>query len=157
MPSGGHNKKPALAVVREGNPGKRPVAESVVLPPSAVVEPDWSDRFPGEDDVATEASVMWRKLAPVLVRSVGLVGEQQVALEEYCTAVVRIRQNERELSREGMLISGAMGGKVKNPRTTILNQYRGTLVTATSKLYLSPQDAAGSARPESSSDEDPFD
>lgn len=157
MPSGGHNKKPALAVVREGNPGKRAVAESVTLPPSALIEPDWADRFPSEDEVAAEASSMWRKLAPTLARSVGLVGEQQVVLEEYCTAVARIRQNERALSREGMLISGAMGGSVKNPRTTILNQYRGTLVTATSKLGLSPQDSAGLTRPESSDDEDPFD
>lgn len=34
--------RPFLAVVREGNPGKRPLPESAVLPPSDFDEPDWS-------------------------------------------------------------------------------------------------------------------
>lgn len=158
MPSGGQNKKPTLAVVREGNPGHRPLRDAVTLPPSALSEPDWSGLFPDEDDVAGEASKMWRKLAPTLVRSVGLVGEQQVSLEEYCTSVARVRQNERALSLEGMLIRGAQGGWVKNPRTTILNQYRGTLRSLTAELGLSPAAAARLTRPEGSDgEEDIFD
>lgn len=157
MPSGGHNRKPHLQAVREGNPGKRDIGDPVVLPPSALIEPDWSDLFPSEDDVAEEAGRLWKKLAPTLVRSVGLVGEQQVTLEEYCTAVARVRQNERALSREGMLISGAMGGQVKNPRTTVLNQYRATIRSLTGELGLSPASASRITRPESSNDDDPFD
>lgn len=39
--------RPALAVIREGNPSHRPVEESVVLPPSAAfVEPNWAREFP---------------------------------------------------------------------------------------------------------------
>jgi P27 family predicted phage terminase small subunit len=157
MPSGGRNKKPALAVVREGNPGKRPVQDSAVLPPSALLEPDWAEMFPDDESVVAEASRQWRKLAPTLARSVGLVGEQQVTLEEYCVCVARIRQNERALSTEGMLISGAMGGQVKNPRTTVLNQYRSHLRSLTGELGLSPASATRITRPESSDDDDPFD
>lgn len=157
MATPGRKPKPQLQVVREGNPGKRPVADSVQLPPSALIEPDWAALFPDEVEVSTEASQQWRKLAPTLARSVGLVGEQQVTLEEYCTAVARIRQNERALSREGMLISGAMGGMVKNPRTTILNQYRTSIRSLTGELGLSPASATRITRPESSDDEDPFD
>jgi P27 family predicted phage terminase small subunit len=42
----GRKPKPALQVVREGNPGKRPVREGVKLPPAELVEPDWSSFFP---------------------------------------------------------------------------------------------------------------
>lgn len=154
MATPGRKPKPALQVVKEGNPGKRPVKDSVVLPPSAVVEPDWSVL---EEAVAAEASALWRKLAPTLVRSVGLVGEQQVTLEEYVVTVARIRQGERALSSEGMVIPGAMGGKVKNPWTTVLNQYRSHLRSLTGELGLSPASATRITRPESSDEDDPFD
>ncbi|MFE6903798.1 phage terminase small subunit P27 family [Streptomyces sp. NPDC057717] len=42
----GRKPKPPLQVVREGNPGKRPVREGVKLPPSELVEPDWAVFFP---------------------------------------------------------------------------------------------------------------
>ncbi|MEU6661249.1 phage terminase small subunit P27 family [Streptomyces sp. NPDC046821] len=42
----GRKPKPPLQVVREGNPGKRPVREGVKLPPAELVEPDWSAFFP---------------------------------------------------------------------------------------------------------------
>ncbi|WP_419404206.1 hypothetical protein, partial [Micrococcus sp. F3Y] len=39
--------RPALAVVREGNPSHRPVPESVVLPPADdFPEPSWAREFP---------------------------------------------------------------------------------------------------------------
>jgi len=150
----GRKPKPALAVVKEGNPGKRPVRDSVVLPPSAVIEPDWSAL---EESVAEEASMLWRKLAPTLIRSVGLVGEQQVTLEEYVLTVARIRQGERAIARDGMVIPGAMGGVVKNPWTTVLNQYRSHLRSLTGELGLSPASATRITRPESADEDDPFD
>ncbi|MEU8525265.1 phage terminase small subunit P27 family [Streptomyces sp. NPDC048629] len=42
----GRKPKPALQVVREGNPGKRPVREGVKLPPAELVAPDWGSFFP---------------------------------------------------------------------------------------------------------------
>lgn len=155
MPSGGHNRKPALAVVREGNPGKRAVKDSVVLPPSVLLEPDWSESLDASE--AKDAAALWRKLAPTLARSMGLVGEQQEALVDYCVTWARIRENEAALTKEGMLIRGAQGNLVKNPRTTILNQYRSHLRSLIGELGLSPRSAAGLTRPESSDDEDPFD
>jgi P27 family predicted phage terminase small subunit len=155
MATPGRKPKPALAVVKEGNPGKRPIKDSVKLPPSALCEPDWAETL-GED-VAATASALWRKLAPTLARSVGLVGEQQVTLEEYCTTVARIRQGELALTREGMTVPGAMGGQVKNPWTTVLNQYRSHLRSLTGELGLSPASASRITRPESGDDDDPFD
>jgi P27 family predicted phage terminase small subunit len=150
----GRKPKAALQVVREGNPGKRPVRDSAKLPPSALIEPTWSGF---ERAVAKDASALWRRLAPTLARAVGLVGEQQVTLEEYCITVARIRQGERVLSKEGIVVAGAMGGAVKNPWTTVLNQYRAHLRSLTGELGLSPASATRITRPESSDDDDPFD
>lgn len=151
----GPKPKPALAVVREGNPGKRPVADSVTLPPSALHEPDWADWL--DETVRDDAATLWKQLAPTLARSVGLVGEQQVVLEDYCVTVARIRQGERAISREGMVVPGAMGGTVKNPWTTVLNQYRSHLRSLIGELGLSPASATRITRPESSDEDDPFD
>lgn len=38
--------RPALAVLREGNPSHRPVEEPVALPPSAFPEPNWARELP---------------------------------------------------------------------------------------------------------------
>lgn len=155
MASGGHNRKPALAVVREGNPGKRAIPDSVVLPPTALVEPDWADLLP--EAGALVAAKMWAKLAAPLAQSVGLVAEQQEVLIDYCVTWARIVENEKAITREGMLVEGVMGGLNKNPRTTVLNQYRAHMRSLVGELGLSPRAATGIARVESSDDEDPFD
>jgi P27 family predicted phage terminase small subunit len=109
------------------------------------------------ESVAADAGSLWRRLAPTLSRSVGLVGEQQVTLEEYCVTVARIRQGERAITVQGMVVPGAMGGVVKNPWTTVLNQYRSHLRSLTGELGLSPASATRITRPESSDEDDPFD
>jgi P27 family predicted phage terminase small subunit len=156
MPSGGHNRKPTLAVVREGNPGKRPVRDSIVLPPSALREPDWSDFLPEIE--AGVARGLWKKLAPTLAQSAGLVGEQQEALVDYCVTWARIMENEKALTDEGVVIPGAMGGVVRNPRTMVLNSLRQHWRSLIGELGLSPRAAAGVIRPDADNgDEDPFD
>lgn len=155
MATPGRKPKPALAVVKEGNPGHRPVVDAVVLPPSALREPDWSALL--DDEAKVDAGDLWKQLAPTLARAVGLVGEQQVVLEDYCVTVARIRQGERAISRDGMVVPGAMGGVVKNPWTTVLNQYRSHLRSLIGELGLSPASATRITRPESSDEDDPFD
>ncbi|MBA3781194.1 MAG: phage terminase small subunit P27 family [Nocardioides sp.] len=157
MATAGRKPKPQLQVVKEGNPGKRPLKDSAVLPPSALCEPEWLDLLPGDEDVAATAGRLWKRNAPTLARSVGLVGEQQEVLVDYCITWARIEQGERALSRDGMVIRGAMGGVVKNPWTTVLNQYRSHLRSLIGELGLSPASATRITRPESSSEDDPFD
>jgi P27 family predicted phage terminase small subunit len=156
MPRGGHNKKPVFQVVREGNPGKRAVDDAVVLPPSALYEPDWSDLL-GEDTTESKrAAHLWRRLAPTLVRSVGLVGEQQEALADFCILTARIEQGERALTREGVVVRTDRG-TAKNAWTTVLNNLRTQRTTLRVELGLSPQAASKLTRPESSDEDDPFD
>lgn len=162
MPRGGRNRKPALQVVREGNPGHRPVRDAVVLPPTGLVEPDWADLLPGDDaSVArarSDAAELWGRTAPTLARSVGLVHEQQEVLVDYCLTWARIRQGERALSAQGMVVPGRAGAVVRNPWTTVLNQYRAHARALAAELGLTPRAAAGLVRPPSADDgEDPFD
>lgn len=153
----GPKPKPTLAVVREGNPGKRAVKDSAQLPPSALTEPDWSDLLPGDETTAARASRMWRRNASTLARSVGLVGEQQEVFVDYCLTWARIEQAERQLSRDGLVIAGQMGNQVRHPLTTVLNQYRSHFRSLIGELGLSPASATRITRPESSDEDDPFD
>jgi len=141
----GRKPKPALAVVREGNPGHRPVQDAVQLPPSALIEPAWSQYFPGptrpELRARKTAAALWRKVAPTLSRSVGLVGEQQETLVDLCVTWARIEQGERAISMEGVVVAGARGGMVKNPWVTVLNQYRSNFRSLVAELGLTPSSA----------------
>jgi P27 family predicted phage terminase small subunit len=160
MPRGGQNVKPTLAVIKEGNPGKRPIKDAVVLPPSALREPDWSELLQGDDvEVARARAVaaeLWARVAPTLARSVGLVGEQQETLVDYCVTYARIVQGERALSREGVIVRTERG-QVKNAWTTVLNQYRPHFRSLVGELGLSPSAATRLTRPAGGDDDDPFD
>ncbi|MEU4165593.1 P27 family phage terminase small subunit [Streptomyces sp. NPDC026665] len=46
MTAPGRKPKPALQVVREGNPGHRPVRPGAKVPPAELTEPDWTEFFP---------------------------------------------------------------------------------------------------------------
>lgn len=159
MPRGGQNRKPPLAVVREGNPGKRPVRDGIVLPPSALREPVWAQLLPGNGveirHVRKVASDLWVKLAPTLSRSVGLVGEQQETLVDYCVTYARIVQGERALSREGVVVKTERG-QVKNAWTTVLNQLRPHFRALIGELGLSPSAAGRLQRREGSDDGEEF-
>lgn len=77
MGSRGPQRRPALAVVREGNPHGRKAEDlkgGVKLPPAKLEEPDWLEWFPAEADVVvprrrakeTESQTMAREQATAL-------------------------------------------------------------------------------------------
>lgn len=160
MATRGPKPKPALQVVREGNPGRRPVKDSVKFSPSDLAEPDWLEWFPGEGGENERAREvchgLWVKLAPSLSRTVGLVGEQQETLVEYCVTYARIKQGERAISVEGMVVNTERG-QVKNAWTAPLNQYRAHLRSLIGELGLSPSAATRLGGKEADDEEDPFD
>lgn len=156
----GRKPKPHLQAVREGNPGRRPLREGVRLPPSNPVEPEWAELFPGdreaEDRARETALLLWRRLAPTLVRSAGLTVEQQETLTDFCVTWARIEQGERALSTEGVVVATERG-MVKNPWVTVLNQYRSHFRSLIGELGLSPSAATRITAPEGPDDDDPFD
>lgn len=162
MTAPGRKPKPTLTVVREGNPGHRPIREGVVLPPSTPREPSWTAYFPSrrraEARARATATELWRRTAPVLARSAGLTNEQREVLIDYCITWARIEQGERELSMNGPVVATERG-MVKNPWTTILNGYRANLRSLIGELGLSPSAAArfGPRDPDEGDADDPFD
>lgn len=142
-------KKPALQVVREGNPSRRPVQEGLKLPPAELAEPNWLETFPAVRAAALQAVNKrsrevarreWRRVVPVLKYTAGLAEVDVAALQDYCVCVARIDQCEREISRRGMLLQGERGWQ-KNGATTVVSQYR-----AQYKIYLREFGLSPSAR-----------
>jgi P27 family predicted phage terminase small subunit len=163
MTKPGPKPKPYLQAVREGNPGQRRLREGVVLPPTALAEPSWTSLLPGSTSetkrVRETAAAMWAKTAVTLYRSVGLVLEQQELLVDYCITWARIEQCERSLSRDGLVIPAGRAdrGMIRNPITTVLNQYRAHFRSLGGELGLTPSAASRLTRPDTEDDDDPFD
>jgi P27 family predicted phage terminase small subunit len=160
-------KKPTLQVVREGNPGKRPIPESVVLPPADLDEPDWLETFPATRDPELQkvnkrarevARREWRRVVPVLKHSAGLAEVDFTLAQDYCVCVARIDQCERDVSLRGMLMEGERGWQ-KNGATTVVSQYRAQLKVYIRELGLSPSARASFSAPKGDDDDggDPFD
>lgn len=157
-------KKPVLQVVREGNPGHRPVEPGLLLPPAELTEPDWSETFPveqGEQAAENErlrfvAGREWNRVVPVLRHTAGLAAVDAAALHEYCTVVARIDQCERALSVNGLLMQTDRGW-VKNGAATIVSQYRATYKILLREFGLSPSARRGLTPVEGPDDSDPFD
>lgn len=157
-----HRKRPPLAVVREGNPGKRPVEMGVILPPGELAEPDWLDTFPAVREKTQQALNRrsrevarreWRRIVPVLKHSVGLADVDANLVQDYCVCVARIDQCERELSTNGLLLMGERGWQ-KNGATTVVSQYRAQLKVYVRELGLSPSARAGLKPPGDDDDGD---
>ncbi|MFE7869750.1 phage terminase small subunit P27 family [Micromonospora humida] len=163
-------KKPYLQVVREGNPGKRPVDPGLILAAAKdLAEPDWQQTFPvvrsdkAQQDVNRRAREVarreWRRVVPVLQFTAGLADVDVNLLHDYCVVVARIDQCERDLSTRGMLIQGERGWQ-KNGATTVVGQYRSQLRVYIRELGLSPSARASFVAPgggDDGDDGDPFD
>ncbi|MET8497840.1 phage terminase small subunit P27 family [Streptomyces microflavus] len=154
-------KKPALQVIREGNPGKRAIPHSATVPPSELTEPDWRETFHSANDPKQEsvnsrcrsvASREWRRVVPVLQIAVGLGEVDSTVLKDYCISAARIDQCERELSENGLLVMGERGWQ-KNGATTIAGQYRSQLARYIRELGLSPSARTAIASPEPDDDD----
>lgn len=158
--------KPLLQVVREGNPGHRPIPEGVKLPPADLEEPNWLDVWPAVRDRSQQAVNRrarevarreWRRVVPVLKYTAGLATVDVTILTDYCICVARIDECERDMSRRGMLIEGERGWQ-KNGSTTVAGQYRTQLRAYIGELGLSPSSRGRIAPPKDGGDEDdPFD
>lgn len=163
MAVSGPKPKPALQVVREGNPSRRPVREGVHVPPGDLAEPDWLETFPavrGDEDLRAVnarcrevARREWRRVVPVLKLTAGLADVDTQTVHDYCVAVARIDQCERDISRRGLLIQGERGWQ-KNGATTIAGQYRQQLARYIGELGLSPSARGRLTPPESGPDDD---
>jgi P27 family predicted phage terminase small subunit len=151
--------KPALQVVREGNPGKRALPDVLILPPGDLPEPDWSDTFVGDgsDRARFIASREWLRVVPMLKVAAGVSDVDSTVLHDYCVCVARIDECERALSRDGLMLQGERGWQ-KNGHTTIVGQYRQQLRAYIVELGLSPSARTKfPSKPGRDDDDDAFD
>lgn len=168
MGARGPKPRPPLQVVREGNPGKRPVKAGVVVPAGDLVAPNWELTFPrisGDRVRAAEnararriAAAEWRRVVPMLSRTAGLAAVDQAVVVDYCVTVARLDYCERRLSLEGLVVQGQRG-PCRNPLTTVASQYRTQLGRYIGELGLSPSARGRLTSPEGGDDDDddPFD
>lgn len=141
----GPKPKPELSIVREGNPGKRPIKEGAKLPPSCPDEPSWVTWFPATSGAQAPdnqlcrdtAKAVWAEVVPVLDRQGLLASVDTTVLVDLCVCVARIRQCERNISSRGLWVHSERGA-VKNPAATIVNGYRTQLRAYVAELGLSP-------------------
>lgn len=142
----GNRPRPPLQVVRDGNPGHRPIRNAVVVPPAELEEPDWLEVWPAVRDKRQQAvnrrarevaKAEWRRVVPVLEKSAGLGAVDAMILKDYCICVARVDECERDLSTNGLTMLGERGMQ-KNGATTIVGQYRTQLKAYIGELGLSP-------------------
>jgi P27 family predicted phage terminase small subunit len=81
----------------------------------------------GDELVARDARREWHRLAPALAAQGLLAAIDEFALTDLCCCAARIRQAERAIALEGLMVC-AVGrtdrGQVRHPLLVALNQYR---------------------------------
>lgn len=136
---GGQKPKPPHLKIVEGNPGKRPIAPGVQLPPVAPKAPAWSEYLPGPRQVQArkDAADFWRRTVPPLENFRVLASVDFAILTDAAICWARLRECERTLSERGLTRKSEYGIS-KDPAVTVATQYRAQLRFYIAELGLSP-------------------
>lgn len=105
----GRKPKPVEQRRKEGNPGKRPMPEPVVVGGRPSTLPDPPAHMP------EDAKEAWRKIVPTLSNIGILDNVDEMALEAMCTQFARARQAGRVIGKKGPLARGSQGQVVEHP------------------------------------------
>lgn len=142
--------RPALQIVKEGNPGHRTRREldQLKLPPGAPPEPAWLELFPavrGDRTRAADTKLArerarreWRLVVKVLDRQGLLAAVDEAVLTDHCVVVASMLLANRDIARRGVWIPSERGSS-KNPSVTALAQLRAQLRFTVRELALSPR------------------
>jgi P27 family predicted phage terminase small subunit len=104
----GPKPKPIEQRRREGNPGKRPLPEPVVIGGRAhMIEPP--------EDMPDDAKEAWNQIVPVLADAGILDVVDQMALEAMCVVWSRAKQARRVIAEDGPTSLGSTGQLVDHP------------------------------------------
>jgi P27 family predicted phage terminase small subunit len=163
-------RRPALQLLREGNPGHRSQARlegGLRLNPSPPQEPDWAEVFPSvRGDRAQQAIVArlrrtardeWRLFVYQLDPQGLLAPVDATILRDHCEAEALRRECMRDIAIRGMSVTSERGER-RNPSLTTLAQQRERLKHTVVQLGASPlsRDALN-PRSADEDDEDIFD
>ncbi|CAB4198348.1 COG3747 Phage terminase, small subunit [uncultured Caudovirales phage] len=111
----GPKPKPVEQKIREGNPGKRPLPEPLLVGG----RPALSELDEPPAHLPPEAQEFWRDSVKRLVE-VGVVDRVDVpVLEQLATQYARIRQAQRVLAADGHFVRGSVGQLREHPAMKI--------------------------------------
>lgn len=113
-------RKPTPAAVRRlaGNPGKRKIAEGIIIPQGQPLPP-WP--------LTKEAKREWLRLCSALAPAGVLTALDADALALWSETIARYLQASKDLARHGSLITGPNGIPVVNPAQAIIRQCLATM------------------------------
>ena len=130
-PGGGRKPKPVERKKAAGNPGKRALNKA---------EPSYGKLVDADAPtwLSDEAQLMWVSIVPLLCSQRVLEPTDLHNVEAFCSASGRWRDAEREVAKNGITVTGPMGGLVKNPAVTVINEALRQMATFGSLLGLDP-------------------
>jgi len=145
----GRRAKPVARKVLAGNPGKRSLnkAEPLFTPITGVDPPEWLD-----DNAAT----MWRMVSKELCAQQVLCATDLHNLEMFCIAYSNSRQAQEHIQSHGIVMAGSMGGPIKNPALTVLNEAMRQMASFGGMLGLDPSSRQRLIGPNKKQSDNPF-
>ncbi|MCT9108314.1 P27 family phage terminase small subunit [Streptomyces mirabilis] len=101
-------------------------------------EPDWAAEFGTDTQTTADASAAWQRMTA----DIDIPPSQRDAATTYCLSVARVAEAERQISRDGFVVTGANGGMVKHPAVTVINMYSAGIRALQNALGLNPYASA---------------
>ncbi len=127
----GRRPKPTAQKALAGNPGKRALNKN---------EPDFGlvTNIEPPEWLGENATKVWQMVVPELLKAKVLALTDLHNVEAFCTAYDNWRMAQDAVREHGIVVTGAMGGPMKNPALTAANEAMRQMVTFGSMLGLDP-------------------
>ncbi|WJV61366.1 phage terminase small subunit P27 family [Pectobacteriaceae bacterium C52] len=145
----GRPPKPTNRKALAGNPGKRKLnaEEPAFTPITGAEPPDWLD---------DKAQIMWKMVARELCAQQILCATDLHNLEMFCLAYANARAAQEHIANNGIVMAGSMGGPIKNPSLTALNEAMRQMATFGGLLGLDPSSRQRLTGPKKGKSDNPF-
>lgn len=124
---GRHRKHPEIRRL-EGNPGKRPIDDLLIVAEGEPFAPDHLD-----DEATACLEMIARHMPPGVYATV-----DTYVLSAFATAWAIHRRASLELQAQALVVRGAKGGEVANPFVAIVNSQARIMASLASRLCLDP-------------------
>jgi len=131
VPGRGRKAKPTATKRAAGNPGKRALNKN---------EPDFGlvTNVDPPEWITGAGREMWERVVPLLLQQKVLQITDLHNVEVFCTAYGTWRASAEDVAKNGPVVMGAMGGPIKNPALTALNEAAKQMASFGAMLGLDP-------------------
>ena len=82
--------------------------------------------------------MIWQSIVPELLKNEVLKITDMHNVEAFCMAYENYRQCQKDIAENGVTVQGAMGGPIKNPALTGINEAMKQMATFGAMLGLDP-------------------